>query len=157
MSSLAAAYIKNTNNLSPTTKNANFECITHWKRLVHFNALFGRCDYFSCGLGRHFIAGERIVGFILFPRVLALCEMWTAEPKIWTLVVKSISYNDIHHTSTSKITSIYKKRVKLVAVVEGNPKAPFSIATTPRCWGECHSFPRIAPIYPWYVPYNAEC
>ena len=36
--------------------------------------------------------------------------------------------------------------VKLATVVEGDPKAPFSIATTPRCrWGRC-SFPRIAPL-----------
>ena len=42
-------------------------------------------------------------------------------------------------------------------VVEGDPKAPFSIATTPRCWGERDSFPWIAPLYPSFVPYNAEC
>ena len=46
---------------------------------------------------------------------------------------------------------------KLATVVEGGPKAPFSIATTPRCRGGRYSFPWIAPLYPWYVPYNAEC
>ena len=30
---------------------------------------------------------------------------------------------------------------KLAAVIEGNPKAPFSIATTPRWRGECYSSP----------------
>ena len=49
------------------------------------------------------------------------------------------------------------KKVKLVTVVEGDPKTPFTIATTPRCRGGRYSFPRIAPLYPWYVPYNAEC
>ena len=44
VSPLAAAYIKNTKYLSPTTKNTEFECINHRKRLVHFNVLFGRCD-----------------------------------------------------------------------------------------------------------------
>ena len=39
-------------------------------------------------------------------------------------------------------------------VVEGDPKAPFSIVTTPRCWGGHYSLS--APPYPWYVPYNAE-
>ena len=34
-----------------------------------------------------------------------------------------------------------KKKVKLVTIVEGNPKAPFSIATTPRCRGGHYSFP----------------
>ena len=30
---------------------------------------------------------------------------------------------------------------KLATIVEGNPKAPFSIATTPRCRGGRYSFP----------------
>ena len=37
---------------------------------------------------------------------------------------------------------------KLVILVEGDLKAPISIATTPRCRGGCHSFPRIVPLYP---------
>ena len=42
-------------------------------------------------------------------------------------------------------------------LVKGGPKAAFSIATTPRCrWGR-NSFPWIAPLYPWSLPYNAEC
>ena len=32
-------------------------------------------------------------------------------------------------------------KVKLASVVEGDPKAPFSIATTPRCRGGRNSFP----------------
>ena len=43
---------------------------------------------------------------------------------------------------------------KLVTLVESNPKAPFSIATTPRCRGERFS---IAPFYLSSLPYNAEC
>ena len=38
--------------------------------------------------------------------------------------------------------------IKLATVVEGNPKAPFSIATSLRCRGMCNSFPWIAPLYP---------
>ena len=41
---------------------------------------------------------------------------------------------------------------KLTNVIERNPKAPFSIATTPRCRGGRYFFPWIAPLYPWYVP-----
>ena len=37
----------------------------------------------------------------------------------------------------------------------GDPKAPFSSATTPRFMGGCNSFLQIAPLYPRYVPYNA--
>ena len=36
-------------------------------------------------------------------------------------------------------------------------KFPFSIATTPRCRGGRYSFPWIAPPYPRFVPYIAEC
>ena len=47
--------------------------------------------------------------------------------------------------------------VQLATVVEGDQKAPFSIATTPRCRGGHYSFPWIAPLYPKYVPYIAKC
>ena len=36
-------------------------------------------------------------------------------------------------------------------------KGFLSIVTTPRCRVGCYSFPWIAPLYPWSVPYNAEC
>ena len=39
-------------------------------------------------------------------------------------------------------------KVKLATIVEGDLKAPFSIATTPRCSGGRYSFPWIAPLYP---------
>ena len=38
----------------------------------------------------------------------------------------------------------------------GEPKASFSIATTLKCGRRCYSFPWIAPLYPWSIPYNAE-
>ena len=48
------------------------------------------------------------------------------------------------HTETDPRISlslyIYIK-VKLATIVEGNPKAPFSIATTPMCRGGRYSFP----------------
>ena len=48
-------------------------------------------------------------------------------------------------------------QVKLVTVVKGDLKAPFSLATTVRCKeGHC-SFLWIVPLYPWCIPYNAEC
>ena len=46
----------------------------------------------------------------------------------------------------SRIVSYYSS--KLATIVEGDPKAPFSIATTPRCRGGRYSIPRIAPLYP---------
>ena len=46
------------------------------------------------------------------------------------------------------------KKVKLATVVEGDQKAPFSIATTPRCSRRRYSFPWIAPLKPLYVHYG---
>ena len=46
------------------------------------------------------IAGGRIIGFILFPRVLVLCEMQSVSSRIWTRVAESIFYNDNHCTMT---------------------------------------------------------
>ena len=46
--------------------------------------------------------------------------------------------------------------VKSATAVEGDPKAPFSIATTPKCRRGRYSFPWITSLYSWYVPYNAE-
>ena len=43
------------------------------------------------------------------------------------------------------------REVKLVTVVESDPKAPFSKATTPRCREGRYSFPRIAPLYRYLV------
>ena len=37
---------------------------------------------------------------------------------------------------------------KLATIVEGDLRAPFTIATTPRCRGGRYSFPWIAPLYP---------
>ena len=44
-----------------------------------------------------------------------------------------------------------------MTIVKGDPKAPFSIVTIPKCRGGCYSFPWIAPLYPRYVPYITEC
>ena len=42
---------------------------------------------------------------------------------------------------------IYVNKVKLATLVEGDQKAPFSIATKPTCRGGCYSSPGIAPLY----------
>ena len=45
--------------------------------------------------------------------------------------------------------------MKLATFVKGDLKAPFSIATTLRCKERGYSFPKIAPLYSWSLPYNA--
>ena len=47
--------------------------------------------------------------------------------------------------------------IMLVTIVEGDPKAPFLLASTLRCWGGCYTFSWIAPLHPWSIPYNAKC
>ena len=46
---------------------------------------------------------------------------------------------------------------RLATLGEGDSKVPFSIAVTPRYSRGCYYFLWIAPLYPWSVPYNAEC
>ena len=58
--------------------------------------------------------------------------------------------------SSCKINFCLIKCKLLATVIKGNPKAPFSIATTLRCREGHYSFSWIAPLYPQYVPYNAE-
>ena len=66
---------------------------------------------------------------------------------------------DVFQMTAIALVSVINHHIskKLATIVEGDPKAPFSIATTPRCRGGRYSIPWIAPLYPWTVPYNAEC
>ena len=48
----------------------------------------------------------------------------------------------------TNVCGLSKIKVKLATIVKGDPKAPFSIATTPRCRGGRSSIPWIAPLYP---------
>ena len=44
--------------------------------------------------------------------------------------------------------SILVYKIKLATIVEGDPNALFSIATTARCWRGHYFFPWIAPLCP---------
>ena len=46
-----------------------------------------------------------------------------------------------HYPQKSSLFHLSICKVKLATIVEGNPKAPFSIATTPMCRGGRYSFP----------------
>ena len=61
------------------------------------------------------------------------------------------------HTHTHTRIYIYIYIIKLVSVVESDPKTPFLLATKPRSRGGCYSFTRIAPLNSLYVPYDVEC
>ena len=70
---------------------------------------------------------------------------------------KETKINQVYIRQFVAVNRLYVVKVKLSTVVEADQKAPFSIATTQRCRGKCYSFPWIAPLYPWYVPYIVEC
>ena len=63
-----------------------------------------------------------------------------------------ISYQPLQHWKYVTETWICK-----VGRLQGDSKVPFSIATTLRGRERRSSFPWIAPLYPWYIPYDAEC
>ena len=69
------------------------------------------------------------------------------EGRIYFLTRSRTKKYNRYLPSRISVISIVSK-VKLATVVEGHLKAPFSIATRPRCKGECNSFPRITPLYP---------
>ena len=57
---------------------------------------------------------------------------------------KKVTFSRLEFKSTYKNDHIHfflHHNKKLATIVEGNPKAPFSIATTPRCRGGRYSFP----------------
>ena len=84
---------------------------------------------------------------MLFPK--GIDANWDTHSFVRNLdsIAKSVYYDD--KCEDLKISNIVSE--KLATVVEGDQKAPFSIATTPRCrlW--------LSFLYPWYVPNIAEC
>ena len=86
---------------------------------------------------------------------------FTLDPYLIILSVKQggIKYHflSLWYDSTWDWTQVSRAIGERLPLVEGYPKAPFSIATPPRCQGGCYSFTWIAPLYPWSLPYNAEC
>ena len=80
----------------------------------------------------------------------------------WRFLIFLTSFSPIWPFCVKQgFVNIYKKillkQVMLVILVESDRKAPFSIATTPRCRGGWYSIPWFATLYPWSLLYNAEC
>ena len=65
--------------------------------------------------------------------------------------IKKIGEIKLHKIINFQLDWEYK--VKLATFFEGDPKAPFSIATTPRGRGGRYSISWIAP---WSLPYSSE-
>ena len=100
--------------------------------LLHESVEINRKHYFQSLTPLKFFSLNRLIGFVWFYGISTVIAYLMTNPP-------------------------YTVKVKLATVVKGNTKAPFSIATTLRCRRGCYFFPWIAPLYSWYVPYNAEC
>ena len=81
--------------------------------------------------------------------LISECAVW------FSLLCCGFSFFD-YGILTSMGYSLPRPSFKKTVSKLGDPKDPFSIVTTPRCRGWCYSFPWMAPLCPWYVPYNAE-
>ena len=89
--------------------------------------------------------------------------MQTSEKKKKKKKKKRKDFRDGHWAKLAWMTHIHYKwfilmvsKVKLATIVKGYQRAPFSIATTPKCRGGHYSFPWIAPLYPRYTPYISK-
>ena len=97
-----------------------------------------------------------VLDFALFNtqhyRVKIRDKMEQSRERDSALPYTSVSYilkrEPSNHPRLRSPTFTIVSKVKLATIVEGNPKAPFSIATTPRCRGGRYSFPWIAQLYP---------
>ena len=56
-----------------------------------------------------------------------------------------------------KLVFLLSQISKLATIVEGDPKTPFSIATTPRCRRGYYTISWVASLYTCSSPYSAEC
>ena len=68
--------------------------------------------------------------------------------KLYNLRIKQVlvKIKCLRSTKPWKLLSLRNLNLSWPTVDEGDLKAPFSIATTPRCRGGCYSFPWIAPL-----------
>ena len=89
-----------------------------------------------------------------------VCTFWVIKGKekkqIIFLYISIVVF--LCNTTVAGGISLYVKKVKLATIVEGDPKAPFSIATTPRCRGralllslDCSTLPLMHTLYCWML------
>ena len=60
---------------------------------------------------------------------------------------------EVHHFSYCNMGTLW---IKLVTIVKGDLKAPFSIPTSQRCRKRRYSIPWIAPLYSWSLLYDVK-
>ena len=70
-----------------------------------------------------------------------------------SFLIRLLGSRIIKKSKTQLNNKLRNRLSKLATVVEGDPKAPFSVAATHMCRGGRYSFFSIAPLYPWYLPW----
>ena len=78
----------------------------------------------------------------------------------WWWICNNIRFHSVEENckeSNHLRTVLYLYIYIYIYIVEGDPRALFSIATTTRCRAGRNCIPSIAPLCPWFLPYNAEC
>ena len=109
----------------------------------------------SRGVGEGTTPFPGLLHFTLNPYLIMLSQARRHQVPFFFLVF-GVTQPGIEHSTNYQLGQ-WADKVKLATLVEDYPKAPLSIATTPKCRGRLHSIPWIAPFYPWSVPYSAEC
>ena len=135
---LASSLLIKTFNLSSCL---SFSC---W--LIKVNCLFTPYDCFTSA----FVYSITLIDIT----ILGQSGPGSNGNKVYSTISSTPEQEPYHQMQFSVISKV---KVKLATLVEGDLKAPFSIATTLRCRGGCNSFPWIAPLYPRSLPYNTEC
>ena len=74
--------------------------------------------------------------------MLLLLSLSLSRTRLWVCQFNKIIIRIVSGIVLIKLNSLIVcvSKLKLVTVVKGDPKAPFSIATPPGCWGRHYSF-----------------
>ena len=119
-----------------TSTHAHTRTHTHAHTRTHTKSVFKKQFYIYLV--------DNIWYFSLF--LLRLNHFKTKQSTCTPARTHARTFSHAHTNTHTRILFIISK-VKLPIVVEGDQKAPFSIATTLRCRGGRYSFPSIAPLH----------
>ena len=122
------------------------------KRFSHISSIPKRKKKIAVIWFQVFISNTKnftqLSGFIYSKSIFIICTV------VW---FKELLSNTNNCMVLNDYFCFYVSKVKLAILVKGDPKVPFSIATTPRCRGGRYSITSIAPLHPWSFLYNADC
>ena len=116
-------------------------------------------DYIQCSYKADVCKTLQVGRCIVIDKMNVTYQFFFTSPALLvrlTWVVYEIGDKWPHRLFNAKSIFIHIKE-KLAALVKGDPKAPFSIATTQRCREGCNSIPWFVPLYPWSLLCNAKC